>query len=251
MNAKLTNLWNQLEKLKIKKIVRITPIRAELNLTCVEFSNNSTGEINEYLEDYSRDDLEYYNVYIGINKAMVLYELLLNFPESNSLEIKLKYRVLSEQIIVILITCLELYLKNTFQEITNDLTKYMNKEEQLFKILRARNEIKNNKTNLIQNYERLKELYILLNVNIPEIVTNEIWQRCLSKEPFGNPKRLSYMRYRHKIIHSSSILLNNLNQVIFEPELLKSQYFEEAIIEITTFIYKLNNELKTRNLKVI
>lgn len=242
-------LWQVLKDYKIERIWKITRNSLTDPANCLQYDKCGSDFGEFQLGDYPRHDTQYYNVYININRAMILYYHFLMCKPSSNVDVNLEYRVIAEQIIILLATCLEIYLIDSFKEIIKNNKFFKNcSKKQKKQIKKVEKELLKGHTRKFQNGDRLKGVFKNIGISLPEITGVLEWEHCYSSGFVGSEKNLSYVKLRHKIIHASTIKLDiNSNQVNFNPKIISPNYIKNAIVNVATFIYNLNMYLIDNN----
>ncbi|MBM4240653.1 MAG: hypothetical protein FJ150_03145 [Euryarchaeota archaeon] len=158
-----------------------------------------------------------------------------------------------EMIIINLITSLEVYLKDTFLDISQYITVEDISDKGVFVTFLSRFFIKNKYFELFSkygdNYYPLSELipfrvdfqqkrklviaYKLLLIDLENLVTSDIWNNIFDKKD-------GYISKRHKIVHNG--FFESINSI----EYLDKEFIKKATIEICQFVYELDKVIVSK-----
>ena len=168
---------------------------------------------------------------LNINRVMILYEELSKSNLIRGKELDLKFQLLCEIIIILLMTSLEAYLRDTFIAIISNIKKITENDTNIKKINQIYNEVKKNNP-IFQNKIYVKKAYSFLGINLMEIVEKDRWKRIFSKKELNSKtKFIGYMKMRHKFIH------NGANESLYKQIILNVDLIETAIIDVAKLVY--------------
>ena len=166
--------------------------------------------------------------------------------------INLKYQVLSETIIILLISSLDEYLADTFKILANEIQIKNIDSKALLKFIKKYNladkalvlSLKNNNfdlplTNILpqrlnfQNKDNLKINYSVLNIDLPSIDYG-MWEKIFSKDEDN------YIQTRHRLVHEGS------KEFLDTKRRFTKKYIEETILDIVEYVYKIEYQISSK-----
>lgn len=185
---------------------------------------------------------------LDFNRALLLYQITIQNMQKND---NIKYNLLCENMFLLIIASLEVYLRNTIRRLT-----WINKigevdRDNLKKLLMSLgvginfNNIYFEELNSIRIYHLLPErldfqqkdkcrkAFRTFNINLPELIP-DIWERIYSSD------ENSYMQIRHLIIHGGAEFSLSKRKPI-DLELI-----ENCIKDISEFVYTIDCEVLSR-----
>ncbi len=225
MTANSDDFWNELQKFDLVKL---------------EFTAYNSKKI-EFITNYSFKTNQNLIFNFNINRAMIIYEEILNNTSD-----EFKYTTLCENTLIFLITALEVYFSQTFRTISSiinigqvdyySLKKLLNvlrininfkkysydslKDIKLFHMLPKRLEF--------QDKKKCKVAFSLFDIDVPSL-NEKIWKNIFSKNNLG------YLYLRHAIIHGSNILSPR--------KFINLETVENCFLEICELVYLLEEKI--------
>lgn len=223
-------MWKKLNQYFIMEIEKI--------------EKNKGNEILIFIKDPAQSDNRaqtgvFYNPFsYTFNKIMILYERLCITNNSTSKTINLDNVLLSETIIILLMTVVEEFLTSTFKIISNQKTlldidevkliKFINKmriKDKYLKVTLKKSHLEIALSEILPNIpsfqqgHRVRLAFSLFDIEFPVELYNKIFigEKC-------------YMKLRHHIVHTG-------NKNPFKSYLLNINFIEKAILNIAKFIY--------------
>lgn len=251
--TEILDFWNDLIKYNIQRYTHVNIIYNRDSLILVQ----PVGAVRLGLPHSYR---EYEAFSMNINRIMRLYQELFREPlVDDRISIKalstpykseiipLKDLIISETIIILLISAIEVYLEDTFRKVAKYLklkdlnNKYLPKFIRDFhiegKLRKIKKKIFNQNLSTIlevemdfQNKDIIKNAYKLIKIEIPKLV-GSLWQEILDKK-----RSDSLIARRHTIIHALSRTIDKFR--------ISKEEIREYIDKTCKFIFKIENKKK-------
>lgn len=189
------------------------------------------------------DSIQYLQFILNINRVMMLYEDILDLNIINESRVNLRYQLLSENIFILLITSLEVYLVDTFKRLSKlvviedlgkeNLIKFLKEfkaTENFFEKLKEIGNLKIQLNDIIperldfQQKEKCKIAYQLLGIDLPNL-NHEIWKKIFTKEEHG------YIQIRNHIVHGGS------KEILLKRRKINFEFLEDSILNVINFVF--------------
>jgi len=238
-----------------------------------ELMQYNIGKIGKYILDYeypmyewekiSKESLKSLRILdftFNINRIMILFEELENIIDQNQKNISMKKQLLSETILIMLITSIENYLIDTLTELSqNKPIKKCNKDilkkfiemyglKKKFCKASGMSESYQNLIEMIENLtfklsnilpkklfyqkDKIETAMLLVDIDITHI-NQELWKKILDSND-----RMSYLSIRHRIIHK-----NIMNMMIERDMIFELDFVKNALLDIVKFVVNIENNI--------
>lgn len=249
----ILDFWNNLIKYNIQRYTHVNIIYNGDSPILVQ----PVGDVRLGLPHSYR---EYEAFSMNINRIMRLYQELFREPlVDDRISIKalsthyksdiipLKDLIISETIIIFLVSAIEVYLEDTFRKVAKNLklkdldNKYLPKFIRDFhiegKLRKIKKKISTQDLSAVlevemdfQNKDIIKNAYKLIKIEIPKLV-GSLWQEILDKK-----RSDSLIARRHTIIHALSRTIEKFR--------ISKEEIRDFIDKTCKFIFKIENKKK-------